>query len=113
MSALQRIGEIESRLERLELRVDTLGVEIRAEIRGSEEETRRQIREGDEETRRQMLEGDEETRRLLRESEDETRRLMRVLHEDVIDRIRMLGEQLATLPPSAGPSRPPRRRRSQ
>jgi hypothetical protein len=146
---MQPIGEIESRLERLELRMDTFSVELRAEIRSSEEETRRQLRrdilDGDAQTgtlieqlRREMHEGDAQTRALIDEirremhigdaqtralidalrvemhgADEETRRLMRVLHEDVIERIRTLGEQLATPPSSPGPSRPSRRRRPQ
>lgn len=39
-ASAQRIGEIESRLECLEARVDALGIELRA----SDEETRRQMR---------------------------------------------------------------------
>jgi hypothetical protein len=96
-AAPQRIGEIESRLERLEARVDALGVELRA----SDDETRRLLRESEDETRRQVREGDEETRRQ-----------MRILHEDVIDRIRILGEHLAApLPPSVSPPLPPQRRK--
>jgi hypothetical protein len=108
----QRIGHIEGRLDRLEAKVDALGVEMRSlhgdtlrqmreseatlreEMQALNDDTLRQMREGDEETRRQMREGDEETRRLMREGDEETRRLMRLLHEDVIDRIKTLGDAL-------------------
>lgn len=87
MTALEQLP---ARMHRLERRIDRLESDLRAEIRGGDEETRRVLRQ-------EMREGNVMIVTALTEQIEESRRHARVLHEEALGGIGLLGEAFAGL----------------